>query len=398
MHVRTRRAAALPATPVTPAGQFDVDLDGTLNLVRAPTHAGAERNSTPVGPPSRTACLRVRSPPPPRCAAHSVPLRMVAERAASWARPVRTGSWLRLRRAFASIPVCSRARWQYEYYDLLLDVCRWDGASDEVRAVFDYCDRNRTGRLDYLELQEALRGYGFDATVGECVDLVRHYDDGGVGTLSLPEFAQLVEHLVPYLHDAPLAYEPPAYVAKRPLPVALPPRPVSPVVVLGSGAYAPPPPLRPAELRSALCTRGPRVAYMQPLVSATVRAIFEHYDEGRRGYLDAARARSALLHLGLHVTLGETAALVRRYGGYPPASLHTDTVCSLAQFGEIVNHVRALGMAALNPLLATTSRLSPASRAAAAGADIGVDGPRSPLAWYGHRPLSPDRRAPWVPV
>ena len=43
----------------------------------------------------------------------------------------------------------------------------------DVHESFDYYDRNRTGFLDYLELQEALRGYGFDATVGECIDLIR---------------------------------------------------------------------------------------------------------------------------------------------------------------------------------------------------------------------------------
>ena len=55
----------------------------------------------------------------------------------------------------------------------------------DVQEVFDVCDHNRSGYLDYLELQGAMRAYGFDATIEECVDLVRQHDLDADGKLNL---------------------------------------------------------------------------------------------------------------------------------------------------------------------------------------------------------------------
>ena len=85
--------------------------------------------------------------------------------------------------------------------------------------------------------------------------------------------------------------------------------------------------------------RSPLV-YVRPLVSPSVRAAFEYYDDGS-GLLDAEGVRLALSYLGAHVSTSEALALVRAYAaavvGYERASF--ERTCSLPQFGEIVNHV-----------------------------------------------------------
>lgn len=63
---------------------------------------------------------------------------------------------------------------------------KYHGAIPEhVRNAFNLYDANRSGFIDYLELRGALRGYGYDATIDECADLVRQYDDDDDGRLSL---------------------------------------------------------------------------------------------------------------------------------------------------------------------------------------------------------------------
>ena len=54
----------------------------------------------------------------------------------------------------------------------------------DVRDAFAYYDANSSGFLDYLELRHALRGYGFDSSVDECIELVRQHDDDGDGKLN----------------------------------------------------------------------------------------------------------------------------------------------------------------------------------------------------------------------
>jgi hypothetical protein len=55
----------------------------------------------------------------------------------------------------------------------------------EIIDAFAFYDANHSGFLDYLELRAALRGYGYDADLDECVELLRQYDDDLDGRLSL---------------------------------------------------------------------------------------------------------------------------------------------------------------------------------------------------------------------
>ena len=67
-----------------------------------------------------------------------------------------------------------------------------EAVPEDVRRAFDYYDRNRTGYLDYLELHDALRGHGIDATVDESANLLASYDLMGDGRLNLYEFCTLL--------------------------------------------------------------------------------------------------------------------------------------------------------------------------------------------------------------
>jgi hypothetical protein len=81
------------------------------------------------------------------------------------------------RRALSSIAAAStplRARSALHYA----------GVPPEVREVFDYFNMNRSGFLDYTELVEALRFYGYDASIDESVGLLQQYDDDADGLLS----------------------------------------------------------------------------------------------------------------------------------------------------------------------------------------------------------------------
>jgi len=55
----------------------------------------------------------------------------------------------------------------------------------DVVEMFEYYDANRSGFLDYLELQGALQAYGFDVTVDDCINLTRQYDVDQDGKLNL---------------------------------------------------------------------------------------------------------------------------------------------------------------------------------------------------------------------
>ena len=45
-----------------------------------------------------------------------------------------------------------------------------------MRAVFEKFDANKSGKLDYGELQEALRAYGVDTSVSGAQQQLRKYD------------------------------------------------------------------------------------------------------------------------------------------------------------------------------------------------------------------------------
>ena len=92
--------------------------------------------------------------------------------------------------------------------------------------------------------------------------------------------------------------------------------------------------------------------------------------------------RGALLHLGPVMTLGEVTALVRRYGGYVHDKC--DAVCSLPQFGALVNHLKAMGVEVRNPFL--SPHPSDVLPAALGVEEAAATTPRRSLGWYGFRP------------
>lgn len=123
-----------------------------------------------------------------------------------------------------------------------------------------------------------MRGYGVDATVDECVQLIRQYDDTTLGKLDLYSFAALLDDL----HDGVLA-APWTPRATRPL---VPLHPVSP-------------PISPSISPSRRTSRFPRpryhqaypgaddivaprayarVPYSRPLLPSSIQAIFERCD------------------------------------------------------------------------------------------------------------------------
>ena len=83
-------------------------------------------------------------------------------------------------------------------YDLQYDVPVGTNSyqiSSAVLEAFARFDRNRSGRLDYRELREALRALGLDATSSEAARVLAEYDDDGSGLMEIDEFAQLVQRL-----------------------------------------------------------------------------------------------------------------------------------------------------------------------------------------------------------
>ena len=69
------------------------------------------------------------------------------------------------------------------------------GGADAVRAAFQRFDVNRSGRLDYQELREALRTLGIDYTSGQAARVLQTYDTDASGLMELREFRSLVHHL-----------------------------------------------------------------------------------------------------------------------------------------------------------------------------------------------------------
>ena len=54
---------------------------------------------------------------------------------------------------------------------------------------------NESGFLDYAELRDALRHYGFPVSAVEAADIVLRYDDHPNGKLGLGEFSALIDDL-----------------------------------------------------------------------------------------------------------------------------------------------------------------------------------------------------------
>ena len=340
----------------------------------------------------------------------------------------------------------------YEFSAVILDLARHEQhallsstgyAAQDVREAFEQYDSNGSGYLDYIELQAALRGYGFDATVGESVELLRQYDDRFDGRLDLASFAALVDDLslashagwrlaggAGSDHHGPDRRISPRPVLFAPTPTWIPPVPSPPFVpapmtvqhvpfggrmiaVAPSLAYtaaaaaadaaaaaeaahlADHDPILAARITNRPSYRPSSAAaehhqrdvfsginYLRPLVSAAVRLAFERFDDTARGVLDAGRARAALGFLGALLTHGDTAALLRRFGGYVPDTV--DAVCSLPQFGAIVNHLREVGMPMTNPFL--TAHRSDIHPVPPEGTPVTSEALISARRWYGFEP------------
>ena len=68
-------------------------------------------------------------------------------------------------------------------------------AHDPVAATFVQFDRNKSGRLDYRELRNALRALGVDVSTAEAATVLAAYDDDGTGLMEIEEFARLCRRL-----------------------------------------------------------------------------------------------------------------------------------------------------------------------------------------------------------
>merc|ERR1719345_131402 len=62
----------------------------------------------------------------------------------------------------------------------------------DVFSTFTRFDRNKSGKLDYREVKEALKSMGFDPTAREAKSIVARFDKDRSGSMELDEWAQLV--------------------------------------------------------------------------------------------------------------------------------------------------------------------------------------------------------------
>ena len=90
--------------------------------------------------------------------------------------------------------------------------------------------------------------------------------------------------------------------------------------------------------------------YVRPLGHSGMRLAFDAFDDSGAGVLDTRRVRRALAQLGARLSHGETAALVRRFGGYVKGN-PKEVFVSLSQFSDLVNHLREIGSAMFNPFV-----------------------------------------------
>ena len=127
--------------------------------------------------------------------------------------------------------------------------------------TFERFDRDRSGRLDYREVKEALRAMGFDPSAKEAQHVVARYDRDRSGSLEFDEWAQLVA-------DFRRFQERELTELRREL----------------KGL---------AELREQL-----ELARRAQAYPPDVRAIFERYDANHNGRLDHRELRTALHAFG----------------------------------------------------------------------------------------------------
>ena len=165
--------------------------------------------------------------------------------------------------------------------------------SPEIRQVFERFDRNRSGKLDYRELREAMRALGLDLTTREATQVLQKYDRDRSGTLELDEFAQLVEHL------RKLWYESTA----REL----------------------------ADLRAQLAEKN-----KYGWVSPEIRAAFERYDRNKSGKLDYSELHAALKECGCDPSQAKD--LLNKYDA------NRNGVLELEEFARLVEAMRRRGI------------------------------------------------------
>ena len=119
-----------------------------------------------------------------------------------------------------------------------------------MRRAFQKYDDNNSGQLDAAELRAALQDLGLRHNTAEAARVLREYDGGGDGLLSLAEFIRLVRTLADGLPDA---------------------------------------------------------------IPGDVRRAFHRIDENKSGQLDYRELRAALKELGLRSDTGEAVRLLQEY-------------------------------------------------------------------------------------
>ena len=65
----------------------------------------------------------------------------------------------------------------------------------ELRRIFERFDANRSGKLDYRELRNALQAMGLDVSEQKAAQLLQDYDRDGNGLMEINEFVQMVGSL-----------------------------------------------------------------------------------------------------------------------------------------------------------------------------------------------------------
>ena len=148
----------------------------------------------------------------------------------------------------------------------------------KTRIAFAAFDRNHSGFLDFRELKNALRHYGFDVTTREAARVLAAYDDHPNGKLDLDEFARLVK-----------------------------------------------------DLNLGLIRANAAPSYDYEKVPARVRRAFATFDTNRSGYLDYRELRNALRAYGLDVTVQGSARILAAYD-YDP-----DGKMDLIEFSRLVS-------------------------------------------------------------
>lgn len=170
-----------------------------------------------------------------------------------------------------------------------------------VKDAFEAFDADRSGYLDYRELRNALRLYGFDTTAFEAASILAAYDADPDGQLDLIEFAKLVRDAedgtvqsMPGMSAARAAAE----VARREAEAAVPRR---------------------------------------------VRAAFDAFDRDRSGTLDPRELRRALHFYGADVSTEVAASVLAAYDANPDGRLDVN------EFARLVADVEAGGAWASAP-------------------------------------------------